>query len=55
MIWSLTPETLEIILACQVLRGLNRRALRCDVALGHASVDDKVGAVDEAALITGKE
>ena len=55
MVWSLIPETLEIILARQVLRGLDGWALRRDVALSHASVDDKVGSVDEAALIAGKE
>jgi hypothetical protein len=35
--------------------GLRGRALGRRVALGHAAVDDKVGAVDEAALVAGKE
>jgi hypothetical protein len=42
-------------LLCVVDRGLRGRALGRCVALGHAAVDNKVGAVNEAALVTSKE
>jgi hypothetical protein len=38
-----------------VLRRLSRWSLGRDVAPGHTAVDNKVRAIDEAALVAGKE
>lgn len=38
-----------------VLGRWGRRSLRRDISLGHATINNKIGAVDEAGLITGKE
>lgn len=46
--WILTTE-------CEVARWFGRRSLRSNVTLGHASVDNEIGAVDKAALIAGEE
>lgn len=42
-------------LPSQVLGRRNSWSLGGDVGLGHASIDDKVGRIDEAALVAGEE
>ena len=50
---QLSPSNPHLL--CVVLGRLKWRALRCGVAPGHTTVDDKVGTIDEAALIAGEE
>ena len=42
-------------LLCVVLGRVGRWSVRRGVTPGHATIDDEIGAVDEAALIAGKE
>jgi hypothetical protein len=43
------------ILASQVRRGSSSRTLGCDISLGHATVNDKVAAVDKAGFVRSQE
>ena len=39
----------------KVRRRLRRWSLGRDIRFGQAAIDDKIGAIDEAALVAGKE